>query len=180
MLVVGGEDRTEIPKLPAEPVDDGDQVAEPAAAPTAPPNSSRRRRSPQALPPPDPDFADAPPVEPPAADSVTEAQLVRAFYWLYRGWCRVLGAEVDAKHSDFQDLGKAWLDLARKVPGIRWMIAAVGPIFTFTDLLDKMAIAWSVRSRFRAGFRVPNWRERSQTGAEAPDAHVVDGSAGAP
>lgn len=185
MLFVA-EDRTEIPRLETEPAGDigdqgagapPDQVVEPAAGPG---RGGRRRRPDPASEPSDPDFSSPPPLERTTADTVTERQLVRAFYWLYRGWCRLLGAQVDAQHSDFEDLGKAWLDLARKVPGIRWVIAAAGPLFTLTDLLDKLAIAWSVRTRFRQGFRMPNWRERNQDGREAADVHVVDGSAGAP
>lgn len=180
MLLVVEE--TEIPRLETEPdvpLDDradgnADQVAEPAAGPG---RGGRRRRPDPA---PEPEFAAPPLLERTTAETVTEAQLVRAFYWLYRGWCRLLGAQVDAHHTDFQDLGKAWLDLARKVPGIRWVIAAAGPLFTLTDLLDKLASAWSVRTRFRQGFRVPNWRERGQDGREQTDVHVVDGSAGAP
>lgn len=180
MLLVA-EERTEIPRVETEPiVDADDQVAPPpdqVAGSAAGPTRGGRRRRPD--PDSEPEFSSPPPPDRPTADSVTEAQLVRAFYWLYRGWCRLLGAQVDAHHSDFQDLGKAWLDLARKVPGIRWVIAAAGPLFTLTDLLDKLAVAWSVRTRFREGFRVPNWRERAQDGREA-DVHVVDGSAGAP
>ena len=170
------EERTEIPTLPAEDPDlagVAGAVQDGASEPDGRAPGARGRRRPREVveePP--------PPPERPSAETVTEAQLVRAFYWLYRGWCRLLGAQVDAQHSDFQDLGKAWLDLARKVPGIRWVIAAAGPLFTLTDLLDKLAVAWSVRTRFRQGFRPPTWRQRSQDGAEAPD--PVDGTAGAP
>lgn len=164
-------DVTEIPKLEREP---DDTLPESAAE-----GSPRRRRRR------DPDPAEpVEVVEPrPASESVTEAQLVRAFYWLYRGWCRVIGAQVDAHQSDFQDLGRAWLELARKVPGMRWIVAAAGPVFTLTDLVDRLAQAWEVRTRFRAQLRIRNWRQRSQDGSEAAsdvDVHVVDGGTRAP
>lgn len=173
-------DRTDIPAI--EPEVSVEAPGDDAAAPDG--GGRGRRRRPQLV---EPDFSEPPPEpsrsERPAADSVTEQQLIRAFYWLYRGWCKLLGSSVDANQSDFQDLGKAWLELARKVPGIRWLIAFAGPVFTLTDLLDKLAVAWSVRTRFRDRLRVPaNWRQRSQSGGEAPaaDAQVVDGRAGAP
>ncbi|HKW93300.1 MAG TPA: hypothetical protein VJX92_15505 [Methylomirabilota bacterium] len=178
VLVQPEQEHTEIPQLPAEPDADpagdaGDDHDEPPS-PGGRASGGRARRRPREA-----DVTDEPP-PPEPRETVTEQQLVRAFYWLYRGWCRLLGAQVDAQHSDFQDLGKAWLELARKVPGIRWVIAAAGPIFTLTDLLDKLAVAWSARTRLRKGFQVPSWRQRSQTGAEAPDVPVGDGSAGAP
>jgi hypothetical protein len=117
-----------------------------------------------------------PPAPPPVEETVTEQQLVRGFYWLYRAYCRLLGSTVEANQNDFRDLGKAWLELARKVPGIRTLLAIAGPLFTLTDLIDKMARAWEVRQRFRAPFKAPNWRQRPQQGQVEPD----DGAAGAP
>jgi hypothetical protein len=116
------------------------------------------------------------PSPPPVEETVSEQQLVRGFYWLYRAYCRVLGASVEANQTDFRDLGKAWLELARKVPGIRMLLAIAGPLFTLTDLVDKMARAWEVRSRFRQPFKPPNWRKQPQQGQVEPD----DGAAGAP
>lgn len=169
------DEHTEIPQLGPEPnspvLDEDLAAAGPAPAGTGRGAGGRRRARES-----EPSVsAEEPPLERP---DVTEKQLVAAFYWLYRGWCKVLGAEVDAHKSDFDDLGRAWLELARKVPGIRWVIAAAGPIFTFTDLLDKMAVAWSARTRLRQPFRTINWRQRSQQGAEAPDVHVVPGNGG--
>lgn len=172
------DDHTEVPQLEPEPDDPAADVAD-VLATTGPARGSGRRRRREPEGPPEP-VLDAPAGDGPRSADVTEAQLVRAFYWLYKGFCKLIGSQVDAKHEDFRDLGRAWIDLARKVPGIRWLIALAGPLFTFTDLLDKLARAWTVRSRFRERIRIPSWRQRSQAGAEAPDVQVVDGGTGAP
>ncbi len=168
------DDVTEIPRLEGgveevaqDPPGSGDEEA--AGASPRP----RRRREPQVA-----DLAaDGP--DPARSDSVTQTQLVKAFYWLYRGWCRLLGSAVDAHYSDFEDLAGAWIDLARKVPGIRWIILAAGPLFTLTDLIDKLAKAWEVRTRWRRPFSAAGWRQRPQAGGD-PDLQAVDGGTGAP
>ena len=164
------DDVTDVPRL--DPEQDSDPVAAGPAGDEAPPEERgpRRRREPHIS-----DLGEEP--EPDRSERVTQMQLVRAFYWAYKGWCRLLGAQVDAQYSDFDDLGKAWLDLARKVPGIRWVLAAVGPVFTLTDLLDKLARAWDVRTRLRRPIRMPSWRQRPQDGS---DPSVADGGTGAP
>lgn len=170
---VPADDVTNVPALPPEPPD---PVAEPQADQVADEVAEAGRRRPRK----DPELSDlGSEPEPDRSERVTQAQLVRAFYWAYRGWCRLLGAQVDAHYDDFEDLGKAWLDLARKVPGIRWVLAAVGPIFTLTDLIDKMARAWDVRTRLRRPIRWASWRQRPQDGSES-SVHVVDGGTGAP
>lgn len=160
------DDVTDVPRLDPEPEPDPVDVDQVAAQP----EPQRPRREPK--------LADLDEGPEPDRDRVTQAQLVRAFYWAYRGWCRLLGAKVDAQYSDFEDLGKAWLDLARKVPGIRWVLAAVGPVFTLTDLIDKMARAWEVRTRLRQPIRMRSWRQRPQDGTD-PQVQVVDGGTGA-
>lgn len=172
-MAVEQDEHTDVPPL-FEPDDP------PAGAGLPPEPGQERPRRRRAAP-----AAEAEDASPPApVADVSEAQLVRAFYWLYRGWCKLLGAQVDAHQSEFQDLGRAWLDLARKVPGIRWVIAGAGPVFTLTDLLDKLALAWTARTRLRGPVHIPNWRQRSQHGAEASPngapAEVPGGPAGAP
>lgn len=174
---IAADDSTEVPELAPDLQDPGaDDLGESSSSVRV----TRRRRREQAAGGP-PDDPAASPMDDPVGERVTEAQVVRTFYWLYRGWCKLLGAEVDAKKSDFEDLGRAWVDLMRKVPGIRWIVTLAGPLFTLTDLVDKMATAWSVRTRLRGTFKAPNWRHRGQAGQEKqPEVHVVDGSAGAP
>lgn len=175
------DEHTDVPPLPPEedPAADVNEVlgSEAVAPPPSEPSPGGRRRRRE------PDPAEPPGGDGPRSADVTEAQLVRAFYWAYRAWCKLLGAEVDVHREDFRDLGRAWLELARRMPGIRWAIALAGPIFTFTDLFDKLARAWEARTRFREGLRIPNWRQRSQDGNEAqasPGFGVVDGGTGAP
>lgn len=102
---------------------------------------------------------------------VTEGQLVSGFFWAYKGICSVLGSDVQAKRSDFQDLGKAWVDLARKVPFAALALSAIGPLFSLTDLFDKLAVAWDMRTRFRGPRTTP-------PPAYVPPAEGNDGAAG--
>lgn len=171
------DDVTDVPTFDASALGDPptEQESQPSGGASSGSASGGRRRRNLAG-----DPLEGPPLDRSAGDRISEAQMVRTFYWLYKGWCKVLGAQVDAKKSDFDDLGRAWIELARRVPGIRWLVALAGPLFTLTDLIDKLAVAWTARTRLR-DFSMSSWRQRNQHGQEQtadPGVHVVaDGPA---
>ncbi len=121
--------------------------------------SKSRSRGPKLDQVPDPNQLRAEAAERGLRDLLTEAEVARAFYWLYYLWCRLLGAKVEARYSDFNKIGKAWLELARKVPGAKVLIAILGPVVTMSDLFEKLERAWSARKRWRER---PSWVSRRQ------------------
>ncbi|MGH7877510.1 MAG: hypothetical protein ACRENM_07550 [Candidatus Dormibacteraceae bacterium] len=180
-------DVADLPKSDLEHADDDHEVPEPPVAPDEKPQGRRTRRSkakrsarPQA-----PSEA-LPKEDQTEGEAVTEREVSRAFYYSYRLFCRFIGAKPEASAVEFTQFGKAWIDLLKKVPGIKLIVTMLGPVVTMAELLDRFEAAWSKRTRFRDKPKGPRWGRRpadpSANDAPAdPEFQVVDGGiTGAP
>ena len=96
-------------------------------------------------------------------EPLSEPEVVRAFWWVYKAWCKFLGAPLEAERADFQELGEAWVGLGRKVPGLRIMLAAIAPAVATFGFLDLLQSAWDKRTRRRE-------RKAAETEPPAPPA----------
>lgn len=114
------------------------------------------------------------------SESITEREVTRAFFYSYRLFCRLVGARPEATIVEFNQFGRAWIDLFKKVPGIKIVVTLLGPAVTLAELLDRFESAWSSRTRFRDRPR-PRWgKAAAESPAAAPDFQVVNGAPGAP
>jgi len=100
------------------------------------------------------------------APDLSEKELKTSFYYMFRILGKVLNSKTEFDENEFQDLSKAYLNLANRFPPLKMFFLIMSPLATVGEFIEKF-------SKLMAG-REKKPKQPKQT---APTITVVDPNA---